>query len=358
MATWEFATGDASTVKLWSEKVIRDAEKHLFFAPLAYTLKSSKSQRATESSKYKGIIQVHSDLQSQKGDRVTLENVARITGRGVHGDGLLAGTGADLNVYTMNLFIENVAMQVRTAGELSERRVVMDFRETAMPELGSWAGRKLEEAIALALWGLTSWNNSPYDNWSNNGETSVFGNTIQTFDSAHQLYAGDATSNGTIDSGDVLTAQMLTKAETTAFEDLAIPLEPLNIDGEDCLILFVSNRGKEQLLYDQEFREAQSANTRGSSNPMLSGTIGKFGRIWVIPYPKAPNPAANVGSAILCGANALQLAKVKDWEWWEGYEDSMKRRKVIAVGGTFGLASTYLNSTRRNAVAINHYQRS
>lgn len=360
--TWQFGVNDTQTVKLWSEKVIRDADKTQWWAPVMYPVDGdAKTLRHPDAGKGGEIIAVHTDFQNKSGDRVTIHNVAQSTGRGVHGDGYLKNTGATISTYTMNLFYENVAYQIVSSGELSERRTVMNFREHARKNLASWARRKTEGAIVLSLWGLTAPNNSSVLtnlNW-NTTESEVFLNTIQAFDSDHILYAGDATSDATIDSADVLTAQLITKAETKALEDLSIPLEMVNIDGEDCFILFTSGRGAEQLRYDPDWRDAQGyGNTRSSDNPLLKRAIGKYSKTYVVEYPNCLNPAANVCRSILAGKNALQMAKVEDWSWFEDYTiDTRKRRKAISIGGFFGMAPTYFNSTRRNALAIDHYVR-
>lgn len=358
--TWEFGVNDAETVEKWTEATVRDGEKMITFAPFM-TSQTEGAVRNPEVGNAGGIIKVHTEFagKDKAGRTLTIYNVADIPAseRGVHGDGLLRDTGADLDTYTMQLRFENVAEQVRTMGELNEKGPLLQFRQTAREKLARYVRAKTEGAIILQLWGLTSWNNTTkLKHWSQQGqESSVFGNTIQAFDADHIVYAGDATSNATIGTDDVMTAQLLTKLETKALEDLDIPLEPLN----DELILFCSNRAAEQLLYDEDFiRVNADANTRGSDNPIVRRSIGKFGMIRVVPIPYALNPAANVGQAVLCGKDALQMAKVEDWSWFEDFEDNRKRRKVISVGGTFGVAATYINSTRRNALAVRHYQRS
>jgi N4-gp56 family major capsid protein len=359
---FEFGTNDAETVKKWSELVVRDAEHKLIWAPMMYSTDAPKSIRHPDAGKGGKIIKVHTDFagQDKKGDTLTIHNVARVTGRGVQGDGLLRDTGANLDTYTMTAKFENYAQQVRSKGELAEKRSVLDFRQQARTELSSWVRRKLEGAIVLSLWGITAPNNSGVLtrlNW-NTTESEVFLNTIQAFDSDHIVYAGDATSNATIDSADVMTAQLLTKLETKAFEDLDIPLDPIDNNGEECLYLFLSGRGCEQLQYDPDWRDAQAVNARGESNPKIKGVIGKYGRIYVINYANCLNPAANVGQGVLVGSDALQMLKVEDPTWFEDFEDTRKRRKVISIGGMTGMAATYFQSARRNAIAVRHYVRS
>lgn len=358
---WEFASGDPEIVEQWSEAVVRDAEKQLIWAPMMYSLDDDKAIRHPDANKGQGIIKVHTLFQggAKKGRTVHITNVADITGRGVHGEGLLRDTGANMDTYTMDLTFEDIAHQVRTTGPMSERLSVVEFRSMARKQLARWARRKTEGAIVLALWGLTSWNNTTkLRGWSQTGqETEVFGNTIQAFDSDHIVYAGNGSSNSDLGQDDIMTAQLLTKLETKALEDLDIPLEPMNFNGEDGLVLYLSHRGCEQLQYDDDWKAAQNNNTRSPQHPQLRGTIGKYGRIWVVPYAFALNPAANVGQGVLCGMDALHFCKVEDWSWAEDYEDNRKRRKVISIGAALGAAPTYLNATRRNAIAVRYWQR-
>ena len=155
-----------------------------------------------------------------------------------------------------------------------------------------------------------------------------------------------------------LNTDMILLAETTASSDLAIPVEPFIIGNEPCYIMFCNDRGKEQIVTDPVWQAAQNqGNTRGADNPAITCAIGKFSKTYVVPIPKAPNPAANVGRALLCGKNALQYVPVKMWQWWEGFEDIAERRQVVAVKAMMGMVATTFNSTRRGCVAVDFWQR-
>lgn len=360
---WVFGDNDPLRVRQWSELVVRDAEKMQVFAPLMYSVDGGMKNKAPDAQKAQGIIKVHTEFQSSAGDRVTIANTARVNGRGVEGDALLRDTGADLNTFAMDVYIQPIAQQLRTSGLLSEQRTLLNFRKEFRLKLAEWAARKVEEGIILSLSGLQSYYGNTLSNWGQgvtsgfNTESACFGNTIQSFDANHIVYAGDATSVATVGSDDVLTAQLLTKLQTVAMETLDIPLQPLQIEGEDCFMLMCSNQGVEQLLYDPDFVQAQRANTYNKSNPLLTGVIGKFGMFYVRPYPKMLKPAANVSRALVLGQDALHLAKKDDWSWWEGFEDNAERRKVVSISAFLGMAPTYFNSSRRNALAVDHYVR-
>lgn len=363
--TWQFASGDNETKTIWTEMVIRDAEKTQFWGPFMHAPENPDALKHPDSNKGLNLIKVHTELQGEdkRGEKIRIHNVARVTGRGVHGDALLRDTGADLNTYTMDVGYDAYAMQVRSAGKMAEKKTVLDFRENAKAELSSWVRRKKEQGITRHLWGLTApYNSSKFNCWDAT-ETSIFGNSLQTYSGNYLKYAGDATSAATLDSSDVMTAQLLTKLETSALEDLDIPLETVNIGGKDGLLLFLPSRGCEQLMYDSDWRDAQGNNSWGPNNPKLTNYIGSYGLIHVIKYPMCPTVQAAtdasgvVNRGILAGANALQMLRVEDPSWFEDYEDTRKRRAVISVGGVDGLARTVFNSTTRNAIAVDFYAR-
>lgn len=357
---WEFGDNNPLRVRQWSELVIRDAEKLQVFAPLMYSLEENSRVRAADASKLAGVIQVHEDFKAAAGDRVTIANTARVTGKGIHGDALLRDTGENLATNSMDIYIEPVAMQLRTSGPLSEQRVLLNYRREFRMKLAQWAARKIEEGIILTLSGISSSTaaSQPLDCWDGVPiTTSVFQNPIQTFDDAHIVRAGDATDTASVGSDDVLTAQLLTKLQTKALEDLDIPLEPLRVDGDDAFILMCSHQGVEQLLYDPDFVQAQRANTYNKNNPLLTGVVGKYGMFYIRPYPKMLKLAPNVSRALVLGQNAMHLAKKDDWSWWEGYEDNAERRKVMAISAFLGMAATKFGGSRRNALAVDHYVR-
>lgn len=364
---WVFGDNDNLRVRQWSELVIRDAEKLQVFAPLMYSMEESSRFKAKDATLAQGIIKVHENFKGQAGDRVTIAHTARVTGQGVEGNSLLRDTGEDLDTSSMDIYIQPIAQQLRTAGPLNDQRTIMDRRKEFRLKLAQWAARKIEEAIILTLSGLTSWNNTTIlDNWGQGAQSSVFANTIQTFDNSGGaspdsndtlIFAGDASSDATIDSADVMTAQLLSKVQTHALETLDIPLEPLTIEGEDCFFLMCSYKQLEQLQYDPDYVQAQRANTYSKNNPLLTGVVGKYGMFYVRPYPKLLNPAANVTRALVCGRDAMHLAKKSDWSWWEGYEDNANRRAVMAISAFLGMAATDI-SYRRNCLALDTYTRS
>jgi N4-gp56 family major capsid protein len=370
MATnFDFGRNDPETVKLWSELVVRDAEHKLFFSPMMYSATNdSAAVRHPDANKAEGVIRVHTEFQEKAGDRLTINNVARIQGEGVYGDSLLRDTGSDVDTYTMDLYFDQVAKQTRDSGKLAAKRTSMDFRKITKPELASWWRRQVEGSIIRSLYGLANPANASTVlgrlNQPTTSNSTVMGNTIQAFDSSHLMYAGVGNAAASdLESTDVLTSQVLSKAETAFCSDLSIPLEGLDMKGEEGFLLLTPRRGIEQLLYDEAWRQAQGTYVRDMNHPLIKLTVGRIGKFWVVPYDNALTVATAtdgsgvVNRALVLGKDALQMAKVEDPQWFEDYVDTAKRRRVISIGGMYGIAPTYFNSSRRNSAAIDFYAR-
>lgn len=354
--TWAFTAAQAETVKLWSTKDTRDAEKSMFFFPLMYG-DSGTAKYLPEASKFKGIIRAITDFQSKTGDRVTVPHVPRVTAVGVEGNTQLRNAGGTQSILSQDVYFNHFAHQLVSDGPLSDSRALLKFIDVARPSLRDWYRRKVEEAMVIAMWGLTSWNNTGVlDNWTS-PTAATWLNTVRAFGSTEITYAGDATSDATIDSADVLTAQLLTKVSTVIREDRAIPLEPVMYEGEECYALLTSGRGIEQLMYDPDFREAHTRVVKDASNPLTLRAKMKFDRFLIMEYPKTLNPAANVGRSIVAGADALLYAKVQDIGYFQDPADDARRRTALSVTAAAGVTGNFIDSVRRNAHAIDHYVR-
>jgi hypothetical protein len=358
--TWNFTANDALTIKLWSTQDMRDAEKRMFFAPMIYSADPTGKGRLKyiqDASKFRGIIRMVSEFEGKNGDRVTIPNVPLVTGRGGRGDEMLRGSGQVVKTSSQDVFFDYFFTQVISGGPLSERRVGLDFIKTNRPSLGNWYMRTLEEGFVLSLFGLTAPNNgSILKNW-NATETAVFNNPIVAFDSTQIMYPGAHTSDGTLDSSDVLTAQVLSRLRTFATEDQDIPVEPMTVNGQDCWLFLTSGRGIEQLKAASDFNNVFTKVIPTSDNPLTQRASWQYENIYIAEYPKTLKPAANVGRSLLLGADALLAAKVEDMGYYMNDADDAELRKALSVRGAFGVKVNEIAGIRRNAVALDHYVR-
>lgn len=370
--SWQFDSSNAATIKRWSTRDTRDAEKSIFWYPMFFADKAKglKAQAAgmVSAEKWKGMIRFFTEFQEMDGgDMIRVPHVPKIVGRGTHGDGQLAGNGAPSTILTQDMYLDFFAHQVYSSGPLSDQRVGLKFIDVNREELAKWYTRKWEEAVVLALWGLTTWYGSPLENWNSGsiGETNVFNSTIETYDSEAISYAGDATSDAEIDAGDVLTAQFLSKLRTTIREDRTFPVESMTDDkGQPCFAFVTSGRGIEQLKADEEFRQNHTRVIANADNPLTKRAGYYYDGFYIMEYEKTLRVSQNVGRSLILGADALMMAKHKGIEYFTDPADHAKRKVALSVTGSGALkahkvaaSGTDATMRRRNAHAVDHYVR-
>lgn len=364
--SWRFAAGDSLIPKINQEKVTRNAEHGLIWAPLMYPAGPAAKGAIRNPGYGKGaqIIRVAEEFRTKKGDTLVLNNIARITGQPVLADARAKDQKTQLVPYSMTMGYEAFRIPpITSEGKLNDKKVTMEFREQAMQEAPSWARRTTEGILNAHLYGITAPSNSAVLTRLNlpSDLTTIAGNAVQTFDSDHLVYAGSANTTDAevaADTSAVLTASLLDTLETKVTEDLSIPLEPVDLgDGEEGFLFVLPGRGVEQLKADPDYREA-IRQYDGPLNAMLKRKLVRYGKFVFLEYANCFDPLANVGRALILGKDALQFAKVMDWEWWEGVEDTHDWVNLISIGAMMGAKATVFNSARRNSLAVDFYKRS
>ena len=356
-SNWQFATGDAQTVKKFSKKFQIDSAADSFWPGLIQTIKGQDIEQIAKANMARNVVLRYTDLQGaeNRGDTVTLYNAAQLTTAPFYGDVVVAGNGAQISTYTQNASIDQVAQSVRSDGRLSEKRMLMDFRDTGNALLGDWANVFIDETFTIALAGESTFVNT-YNNYTSGAFSSIMNTSLNAFTSANITYAGNATTNATAaNQGNIVTAQLLTKLKISA-KQRSLPLKKLKGLPSGAQFIYLDDENLElQLAYDSDWSARQSqGNSRGADNPSLTNSIGSFGGVECICFERAFRPISNVAYGMLLGAGALHFVEAENWQWFEGKEDN-DRKKVIMVSAMFGITSAFVNSTRRNAILVPHY---
>lgn len=363
---WKFASGDGDVLNVMSESVQRDADRELFYAPLMYPAGPSAKGAIKNKDFGKGasIIRVNTEFESQdkRGLSLVINNIAAVNGQPVIGDSKAIDQKTELARYSMTLGYQAFRIPpIRSNGKLNDKRSTMNFRDEAMQAAPSWARRTTEGLILAHLYGIAAPTNTAVLTELNlpSSLSTVAGNAICEFDSTHLAHAGSGNTTDALvgaDTSAVLTASLLDVTQTS-INDLTIPIEKVDLgDGSQGYLCPINGRGIEQLKNDPDYREAV-AEYRGPLNALLKRQLVKYGNFLFYEEPHALLPYANVGRLLILGKGALQFAPVMGWEWWEGVEDTHDWFNLISIGSMFGCRATYFNSTRRNAYAVDYYQR-
>jgi hypothetical protein len=363
--SWKFGENHPLTNKAWSEKVTRNAEHKLIWAPLMYPAGPTAKGviRHPDYGKGAPIIKVHGEFRTKPGDELTLPNVASVNTKPVMGDARAKNQKTTLTPYDMKLKYDAARIPpITSEGKLNDKKTTLNFREEAKVAGASWARRTTEGVINAHLFGIKNPANTAVVDRLNLPRdcSTVFNNEVQEFDAGHIVYAGGKSNDSQVaaDPTAVLTADFLDRLITTATEDLDIPLEPCDLgNGEEGFLFVLPGRGVEQLRADPDYRESVTQYD-GALNQLLKRKLVKYGPFVFLEYGNCLDPLANVGRGLILGKDALHFAKVMDWEWWEGVEDTHDWINLISIGAMLGAKGTIFNGARRNALAVDFYKRS
>lgn len=351
MAVTEFSVNHDLAIKRWSQLLAVDAPKESYFFRNGFVGESTDSP----------IVRI-TDLEKNKGDKVTYGLRMKLTGAGREGDQQLEGYEEALSYYDDALFIDQIRHAVRSKGKASEQRVPYEMREEARAGLATWFGEWYDEQLFVYLTGLRGLQGNLNLPLSFNGRA---GNDLQTPSATRRVYGGDATAFTDIDSTDELATSTLDKVIVKAMTLTAPRFRKMRYEGKDGLVslwhpfqIYTLQRdaGADGWLEIQKM-----AGERGNKNPLMTGALGVYkGMILhqhenVIRFDTA-GAAGNVEGAcgLVLGAQAGVIA------WGAGQQGSGRRfswqeelydygnQLGVSAGTVCGIKKTVFNSPDGN----------
>lgn len=340
MATTDFGTNDASTVKAWSRKTEREVLKKTIIGRLL----GSTSDAG---------VQVVDDLKKGPGDRVRLSLRMNLTDDPLVGQGSpMEGNESSLTFYTDDLIIDQVRTAVRWNTGISDQRVVYNLREEGKVALSDRGADLLDYWFINQVSGNTVPTNTGYT-----GLQSVTAINASA-DADHYINAetpeiGGASNDQDLDSNDLpvltLADEFLRRAKT-----LTPAIRPLKMNGEDVFLW---------IMHPNQTLDLQTASgnlwltiqqnllTGGAikDNPLLVGALGRYKNVILMEDARIPlginsssgAAVANTRRSIFVGAQAAWMGIGREqpgaerWSWKEkafDYEDQIGIR-IKMVGG-------------------------
>lgn len=282
--------------------------------------------RRNQFSRYMGtgmssLIQVREDLTRKPGDTVVFGSVRRLVGAGVTGNQILEGNEELLNARSMGLQVGVIRHGV-AASDWDEQKSVIDILDAARDALQIWSLEKMRADIILSLTAVTADGDVqiPYasattgqrNTWlTNNADRVLFGSSV-----ANGASNVMATALATVDStSDKLTTGVISLAKRRA--KMANPrIRPITVkEDEEWFVMFVDSYQMRDLRSDPAMLNAQQyAANRGADNPLFTGGDLIWDGVIIREVPELTQIAGvgtagiNVGTALLCGAQALGVA--------------------------------------------------
>jgi len=303
-----FLTGNALTVKLWSEKLRRDVLKSLFFTSFMGSGSDS-------------IIQVNDKMMNNKGDNITFGLRMRSTDAGQSSSttGItLEGNEEALTFYSDSVSLSEYGHSAKAQSQLTEQRTAFDLRTEIKGFLQDWATEKLEILIVTAL-------------------------------------ATSPSANRYVDSSaDVITLGDIQALRRKAI--LATPkIRPVRIKGRNYYVLLVHPMVMKSLKADTDFKAYnKDARDRGIDNPLIQGADFVVDGICIYEYDRDQLAVSGlVYRTLLLGAQAGLVAWSAKPSWLEKMFD-YGTKYGGAVKMICGVKKAVFNSEDYGVVAIDN----
>jgi N4-gp56 family major capsid protein len=302
-----FATDNALTKKLWSEKLYRDTLKDIFLTNMI--------GKGADS-----IIEMKSDLEKEKGDNVTFGLRMRMTDAGQSSSttGItLEGNEVAMTTYDFSVSLTEYGQSIKAQSKLSLKRPAFDLRTEMKDTLKDWAAEKLETIMLNAL--LASPSTNRY-----------------------------IEKTGVMAALDVEALRRKAKTVTPT-------IRPITIKGKKYFVLLAHPYALKGLKADDDFRNANmNARDRGVDNPLIQGADLIYDGVLIYEYNRSEMLlTGNVCRSLLLGAQAGALAWAQKPSWMEKDFD-YDRIPGVAVDMLLGFGKTKFNSQDYGCIAIDN----
>lgn len=346
MAGTDYPLNHPLAVKLWSEKLFREA---LYRCELYKFM--SKGQDS--------VFQILNDTQKGSGDKITYGLRMQLTGDGVEGDATLEGNEEALVTYSDSIVINQLRHAVKSSGKMSEQRIKFSVREEAMSGLSDWWAGRIDTALFNQMCGNTGEARTAYT-----GENA----TIAP-DTAHIYYA-----NGVANETQVASASA-SNIFKLKFIDYAVEkastvsplIRPIKIGGENKYVVFVHDYQLTDLRTDAStagnWYDIQKAAMQGgmvTKNPIYTGAIGEYNNCIIHKNKRVAAVTTGAYRAFLAGAQAGTVAfgqNYGDTESQKWVEKSFDYGNQLGVssGLIWGAKKTRFNSADFGTMVISTY---
>jgi N4-gp56 family major capsid protein len=358
MAMTEFALSAALAVQRWASDLAYEAEKAMYF-------------RKFMGAGPGNIIRIRKELNKKAGEKITFGLRMKPDGPGVEGDNIIEGTSAEvaLDFYNDSVFIDQLRKGTKSKGKMSEQRVPYNMRKEGRDALAIWWAEELDEELFIYLSGhrgatvATDFHNGL--SW-----TGRANNSLQTPDSGHNLWAGNATSMATIDANDKMDMEMVERC-VAKLETADPMIQPAaRIGGEMKFVLVMHTwcaYDVRRSISQGDWLEIHKA-TDSAKSPIYRNALGEYAGVVLHKHRNVirfTNANGSTASGVTAARNLLLGAQAGAIAWggnggpgrysWNEEKDDRGNALVIDAGSIFGITKIRFNSADFGVIAVDSY---
>jgi len=328
MADWTFTTASAEARQSWADKWWIEAKEESYWFDMGTVGPNEDND----------VIVEASELEREQGYQHKFFQVRNLSGAGIQDDNSLEGNEESPVTFDDAVTLTQWRNAIRTKGKLSDQYPSdKGLRAWAKTLLKRWKAEKIDQDIFDKL-----------------GDSST-----------KVLYGGDATSTGTIESGDYMSLALVAKA--TAFAEKATPQIRGKAKGGERMWLLVMSIDQAYDLTERDASWAQAqreAMARGPGNRIFKNTMGVHKDCELTKHRKVSlstnwgsGSNLNGASALFVGTGAGLIAWAKRRIWDEKTFD-YGNKAGLAIGAIWGMTKAVFNSSDNAVVEIRTFRTS
>jgi len=354
MSGTEFALNDDLAVQRWSTSLDVEAVKKAYFPKFMGT--------GTDT-----VICIKNELNKAAGEKVTVALRAKLEENGIEGDAIIEGhaTGEEaLSFFNDALFIDQLRKSTKSKGKMSEQRVPYNMRKEGRDALSTWWAEYMDEQMFMYLSGARGMDTSYKVPTTWTGRAN---NSLVVPDTAHQIYAGNATSAATVATDDIVGLIDVERLVATA-ETLDPMIQGISIGGERKFIFLMHTFQAFQLRTStttNDWMDIQQAVGNRGSNIVYKNSLGEYADVILhkhrntVRFSAAQTTGVATARALFMGAQAGLMAYGQNsspnrYSWNED-KDDRGNALAITAGAIFGVKRTVYNSKTYGLIACDSY---
>lgn len=268
---------DPTAVVIYSHRIYQQAIRATTAAKLMAVGLSARDQT--------NFVQLFDEPMYGPGELIKYDLVPNIQGPGVLNDAPIAGQETAWSALQDSFYINQQRQAELLVGRMSQQRVPYSMRDSAKTTLANWWKEIIDIGLMNQLGGNTFQTNVAY--------TGL--NSVRASDAAHHIYGGNATSEATLDSGDIFAVSIIPQLVAMAQGTLTFPIKPVVIKGiEIAGILFLHPLQVKALktnFTSGEWGDIYRAALQGgqvTGNPIFTGAIGMYENVVIHQDARVP----------------------------------------------------------------------
>ena len=298
------STTDPRAIKHYSVSLHAEAMKKSVFATMLIGRKSSQhmalAKRQRQQTSHEMPLVRVTDLQKNRGDRVTIDMFHTVVGKPTMGDEKIEGRGVPLTFATMEAKINQSRFAIDAGSIMTQQRTSHNLRAIARANMASWFGRLNDQRTEVMVAGARGDENT--EDWTLPLESEpdfkkIMINPVEPPTTNRYFVAGGGTQASDIGTTDALTLEDIDVIAAT-LRDMTFPPSPVQINGMEpvwCLFVterqwhYIITRNKGEIganwrkaLADTSLRRAATKN-----HPLFTGETGYWNNILIKRAPRA-----------------------------------------------------------------------